>query len=329
MTGDFRERRARIVATLGPASFDLVEPLAADATAFRLNASHMSPDELEVILWRVQATLPRLPVVVDLQGAKMRLGEFETRAVQRGERLRFAVNPGDGETVPLPHPELFRVVAVGETLSCDDDRLRLIVSDVGEEAVETRCLTDGELRPRKGVNLVEHPVALADLTPRDLKHIRRAVSHPPVSFACSFMRDGSEAGWIRSRAAGCPVIGKVERRAALSRLESIATQVDEIWICRGDLGSQLGTVELARWVGGFRPGGLRIPVLMAGQVLEHLTSHPEPTRSEVCHLYDLARRGYAGIVLSDETAIGTDPVGALSKARELLDAFAQGPPQTG
>jgi len=154
-------------------------------------------------------------------------------------------------------------------------------------------------------------------------HVEHAARYPPVSFACSFMRDGSEAGWIRSRADGCPVIGKVERRAALDRLGSIATQVDEIWICRGDLGSQLGMVELARWVGGFRPGGLRVPVLMAGQVLEHLTSHPEPTRSEVCHLYDLVRWGYAGFVFSDETAIGANPVGALSQARALLHAFAR------
>jgi pyruvate kinase len=322
MTGDFQEAGTRIVATLGPASFDLAAALgAAGSTALRLNASHMTPGELEDVLHRVRVTLPRLPVVVDLQGAKMRLGEFEKRAVRRGERLRFALDPEVRDALSLPHPELFRAVAVGETLSCDDDRLRLIVRDAREDVIEAECLTGGELRPRRGVNLVDHPVILEDLTPRDVQHIQRAARYPPVSFACSFMRDGSEAGWIRSRADGCPVIGKVERRAALERLESIVSQVDELWICRGDLGSQLGAVELARWVGGFRPGGLRVPVLMAGQVLEHLTSHPGPTRSEVCHLYDLVQRGYAGIVLSDETAIGVDPVGALSQARALLNAF--------
>jgi pyruvate kinase len=119
------------------------------------------------------------------------------------------------------------------------------------------------------------------------------------------------------------VIGKVERRAALERLESIAVLVDEMWICRGDLGSQLGAVELARWVADFRPGRLRVPVLMAGQVLEHLTSR-RATRSRRARrfaTYDLVRQGYAGIVLSDETAIGADPVGALSEARALLRAF--------
>jgi pyruvate kinase len=283
----------------------------------------MTPDELEDVLQRVRAALPRLPVVVDLQGAKMRLGELEKRAVGCGVRLRFAHDPEARDALPLPHPELFRAVAVGETLSCDDDRLRFFVREAGVEIIEAECLNGGELRPRKGVNLVDHPVVLEDLTSRDVQHVERAARYPLVSFAFSFMRDGSEAGWIRSRAEGCPVVGKVERRAALQRLESIAAQVDELWICRGDLGSQLGMVELARWVRGFRPGGLRVPVLMAGQVLEHLTRHPEPTRSEVCHLYDLVRRGYAGIVLSDETAIGADPVRAVSEARALLCAFGR------
>jgi len=182
MIEDPREAGTRIVATLGPASFDLAVALVeAGAMAIRLNGSHMTPGELEDVLQRVRAALPSLPVVVDLQGAKMRLGKFK----------------------------------------------------------------------------------------------------------------------------------------------EIVDQVDELWICRGDLGSQLGPIELARWVGGFRPRGLQVPVLMAGQVLEHLTSHSEPTRSEICHLYDLGRRGYAGIVLSDETAIGADPVGALSQARVLLRAFGR------
>jgi len=127
MTGDPREAGTRIVATLGPASFDLAAALtAAGATAFRLNASHMTPDVLEGVLHRARASLPRLPIVVDLQGAKMRLGEFEKRPVRSGERLCFAHNSEARDALPLPHPELFRVVTVGETLSCDDDRLRFI-----------------------------------------------------------------------------------------------------------------------------------------------------------------------------------------------------------
>jgi pyruvate kinase len=79
---------------------------------------------------------------------------------------------------------------------------------------------------------------------------------------------------------------------------------------------------MARVVAGVDPARLRSPLLMAGQVLEHLTSHREPTRSEVCHLYDLLRRGYSGIVLSDETAIGCDPENAVRQASAILGAIA-------
>jgi pyruvate kinase len=61
---------------------------------------------------------------------------------------------------------------------------------------------------------------------------------------------------------------------------------------------------------------------MAGQVMEHLTRHGAPTRAEVCHAYDLLERGYAGFVLSDETAIGNHPVQAVRTLDSLLRAFA-------
>jgi pyruvate kinase len=117
------------------------------------------------------------------------------------------------------------------------------------------------------------------------------------------------------------VAAKIERREAAHAIASIAGRVDAIWICRGDLGVQLGAPGLARFVASLRPSAFRVPVLMAGQVLEHLTRHRQPTRSEVCHLFDLADRGYRGFVLSDETAIGDDPLNAVETATSLLRAF--------
>jgi pyruvate kinase len=116
-------------------------------------------------------------------------------------------------------------------------------------------------------------------------------------------------------------VGKIERREAAEAVEVIAPRVDAVWICRGDLGAQIGAAALARFVAALSPRDLGVPVLMAGQVLEHLTRHREPTRSEVCHLFDLVARGYRGIVLSDETAVGGDPANAVAAATSLLRAF--------
>ncbi len=310
----------QLVATLGPASLHLAPRIVAlGASSLRLNASHMTPESLRSTLAQLRTLLPSTPVVVDLQGAKMRLGVFEPLPVHLDDRLLFSL---DNSGVPVPHPELFRSVAPGETLSADDDRLRFRVEQVSPSSLAVRCIQGGTLRPRKGLNVLEHPVDPWDLSPVDQQHLDAALPFAPVAFALSFMTDGREAAWIRSRAPGCPVIGKVERREAVEAIDSIRASVDTVWICRGDLGAQLGPVPLARWFSGFRPAPSP-PTLVAGQVLEHLTAHPLPTRSEVCHLADLLDRGFAGIVLSDETAVGSDPLNATSTAAHLLSSLVR------
>lgn len=311
----------QIVATVTAKTAEMAGELAkAGATSFRLNASHMDPASLRRAADLVRAQAPGAPIVVDLQGAKMRLGEFAERTVAPGETVRLS-RSGAGGAFPLPHPELFAGTKVGETLSCDDDRLRLSVTAVSERELEARVLVGGPVRPRKGINVVEHPVALGDLTPGDLERIAAVEDLPELAFAFSFMTDGREAAWLHRRAPKAKVVGKVERVEATEDLASIDEHVDAVWICRGDLGAQLGMPRLAEFVSGLDPRSMRQPVIMAGQVFEHLTEHAEPTRSEVCHFFDLVARGYSGIVLSDETAVGRHPVRAVEAAAGLVPGF--------
>lgn len=315
-----------IVATLGPTSLGLVPALLqAGASAFRLNASHLSAGELAHHAGAVRREFAQCPLVIDLRGAKMRLGCFAERTVSTGARVRFSPG-GSGDALPLPHREIFSSVAAGDTLGCDDDRLHFRVISAAADTIEAVSLSDGILRPRKGINVLDHPIILEDLNPDDLECIRSTVGLGGISYAFSFMKDGREAEWIRRRAPGCRVIGKIERREATLCALEIACRVDEVWICRGDLGAQLGSAAMARWIAEYDPRSVPCPVLMAGQVLEHLTQHGSPTRAEVCHLFDLVSRGYAGFVLSDETAIGTDPAGAVRQLRSLLTDFATQPP---
>jgi pyruvate kinase len=316
-----------IVATLGPASFGLTRELArAGATALRLNASHLSPDELAERAAQARRAAPDLPLVVDLQGAKMRVGGLAEREVAAGTRLRFSVEPASAEDVPLPHPELFAAAEVGQTVGLDDGRLRFVVRACGPGWLEAEALVAGVLRPRKGVNLLEHPVRLSGITPADAERLDAVESLPGVQVAWSFTFDGREAEWVRARRPATPVVAKIERREAVAALAEIAGRADAVWVCRGDLGEQLGPAALGSFVGALAPARFACPVLMAGQVLEHLTAHREPTRSELCHLHDLVTRGYAGIVLSDETAIGRDPVHAVDQAAALVTAFSDGRP---
>ena len=310
------------IATLGPASFHLIGRLiSSGASAFRLNTSHMTLDAVRHAIESIRSISPETPVVLDLQGAKMRLGQFSACSVESGDEVLFAADVSAPGAIPAPHPELFAQLRPGDTLRLDDDKLRLTVVQAEPRRALARAQSSGALQPRKGINIVEHPVVLEDLAEPDVDAARLAARYPLVRCAVSFARDGRESDWVRSRLPGRPVVGKVERSEAARAIDQLASSFDELWICRGDLGAQIGGAAMARFVGRFEPRAFGKPVLMAGQVLEHLTSSAEPTRSEVCHLFDLVTRGYSGIVLSDETAIGRDPERAVRTAVRLLREF--------
>jgi pyruvate kinase len=277
----------------------------------------MSAAAVSELVRQVDREAPGTACVVDLQGAKMRLGHFEPRRVEAGHQVRFVLEPTDG-AIPVPHPALFRAVQPGEEISVADGRLRLEVGHVSATEMTARASVAGVLEPNKGVNRATHPIELGDFSAHDLTVMDACAGATGAHFAISFVRDGTEAGWLRSRRPAARVILKIERQEALEAIEHLGCRGDELWVCRGDMGAQLGLGPMARAVHELEPRRLAVPVLMAGQVFEHLKEHAEPTRSEVCHLFELLTRGYAGVVLSDETAIGTDPVRATRIAAELL-----------
>jgi len=308
-----------ITVTLGPASDDLLDQLIpAGASAFRLNTAHMSLERITVLTERIRSVDAEIPIVFDLQGAKMRLGVFPPTAVQKGEEVVFARDPFGIASIPVEHSEFYEQVAPGQIVSVDDDRLRFDVLWKDNGSALCRVLVDGLLKPRKGMNVTDHPVELRTLREFDQEVCRLAAQVKNAGCAVSFMKDGTEAEWVRELVPTSPVIAKIERAEAIENLGQITEQVESVWVCRGDLGAQIGLQGMAKWVSSFAPDSMPRPVWMAGQVLEHLTGHPEPTRSEVCHLQDLVNRGYAGIVLSDETAIGRDPVNAVRVAASLV-----------
>ena len=249
-----------IVATLGPASFTMARELArAGATALRLNASHLSPEDLARRAAQAREGAPDLPIVVDLQGAKMRVGDIVERPLAAGAGFGSRPRPPGPEDVPLPHPELFAAAETGATLGCDDGRLRFVVRACGEGWLEAEALVAGVLRPRKGVNLLDHPVRLSGLTPGDAARLEAVRGLPRLQVAWSFTLDGREAEWVRARVPGTPVVAKVERLEAVDALAEIAGRVDALWVCRGDLGEQLGPGALGRFVGSLVAGRPAVP----------------------------------------------------------------------
>jgi pyruvate kinase len=317
-----------IMATLGPASdrTDIWEAmLAAGATGFRLNTSHLSLEQLAQWMERLERFLRGrgVPVVLDLQGSKWRLGQFEGRGVMLNERVTLVLDKisEDAGEIPVPHADFFIAAARSDgEVVLNDAKVRLQVEGIEAERVKARVVQAGPLAANKGITLSRSVYRSERLNEKDQGIYRNTADLNWVRYAISYIKDGAEMRHYCDLLGGrVDLIAKLEREPALADVQRIAAQAGEVWVCRGDLGAELGLRAMAEAVNGFTRGlpALNVPALMAGQVLEHMVSSPVPTRSEVCYLYDALSAGYAGVVLSDETAMGKYPVQACGMAAQF------------
>jgi pyruvate kinase len=323
----------RITATLGPASelAALWEKMVfRGVTGFRLNTSHLSLDQLDVWLSRLGSFLSGshrepLKVVLDLQGSKWRLGKFEPFELHTGEPLELhkAASTRTPGVLPVPHADFFRAAQVsGSEIVLNDAKVRLIIETAENQLIRARVVQGGAIAPRKGITFASSDYRKERLNEKDQAIIERTRAIPWIEYAISYVKDAREMQRYRELLGQETYLAaKLERKQALLQAQEIAEYADELWLCRGDLGAELDLKTMAEAVASFnlQVKALNLPVLMAGQVLEHLTEQPTPTRSEVCYLYDSLVSGYAGFVLSDETAIGKYPLESCQTAALFRD----------
>lgn len=313
-----------IIATLGPASNQpgcWQAMIAAGATSFRLNTSHLTMAGLWEWLdrlspWMNQDRVSHL--VLDLQGSKWRLGNFVAFDLVNGSQVQLvcAAESSHPGVLPVPHADFFSAAGASNgEIVLNDAKSRLRIEPGGQsDSLVARVETGGRISAHKGITLAESQFRQEALSEKDQAILNQTRALGWVRYAVSYVKDGPEM--LRYRQwTGEPVhlSAKLERISAVRDVEAIAQSADGLWMCRGDLGAEAGLVGMAHEVAHFsaRVNQLPVPSIMAGQVLEHLTEHPLPTRSEVCYLLDTLQKGYRGFVLSDETAIGRDPVGAV------------------
>jgi pyruvate kinase len=198
----------------------------------------------------------------------------------------------------------------------NDARIRLALLGCESERVSAEVVMGGRIEAHKAITFSASEMRVETFSPKDQAILARAGGLPFVRFAISYIKDGPEMQAYRDRAGGAYLAAKLERGSAMADVSGIAAAADELWLCRGDLGAEVGLPGMARAAHQFtgQVGALKVPCLLAGQVLEHMSGHPQPTRSEVSCLYDALQAGYGGCVLSDEVAIGRYPVEACRAA---------------
>lgn len=335
-----RDRHTKIIATLGPASqsADMIAGLfRAGADVFRLNMSHGSrTDKAELIttIRQVEKDMNRpIAIMADLQGPKLRIGQFRKGKIDLEEGTTFTLDrkdaPGTQNRVNLDHPEIYSSISTGQHILIDDGRIRLEVTKAGKDAVTTRVLVGGELSNRKGVNLPDVILPVSALTDKDRKDLEFALEKGVDWVALSFVQRADDVAEVKKIVAGrAAVMAKLEKPAAIEALPDILDVADGVMVARGDLGVE-APVELVpslqkRIVR--RARALGRPVVVATQMLESMIHSPVPTRAEVSDIANAVYEGADAVMLSAESAAGDYPLEAVTVMDRVIQQAEQDTP---
>jgi len=327
-----RNRKAKILATLGPASSSpqAIEALfLAGADVFRLNFSHGSYAEHQKrydYIREIERKNHRpICVLADLQGPKLRVANFTEGKIQlkAGERFRLDLDPalGDHKRVNLPHPEIFAALRVGTELLLDDGKLRLRVEKHGSDFADTVVINGGDLSNHKGVNVPNVVLPMSPLTEKDKADLAFALDMGADWVALSFVQRPEDVQEIKALVGDrAMVMSKLEKPSAIDHLEAIIELSDGIMVARGDLGVECPpeTVPILqkRIIRAARSAGK--PVVVATQMLDSMIHAPTPTRAEASDVATAIYDGADAVMLSAETAAGEYPLDAVTIMDRIL-----------
>jgi pyruvate kinase len=327
-----RSRKVKILATLGPASSDaktIRKLMLAGADAFRINMSHGDQKQKAKLVEHIRALEKEFhrptTILFDLQGPKLRVGHFDggRATLKKGDRFTLdqSEDAGNAERVQLPHPELFETIKPGNKILIDDGKIRLSVVDASAERIVTEVRVGGVVSDNKGVNVPDVVVPIPALTEKDRDDLQFALDQRADWIALSFVQRPEDVAEARSligeRAA---LLAKIEKPAAIDRLNDIIALADAVMVARGDLGVELPPEQVPplqnRIVACARQFGK--PVVVATQMLESMITSPTPTRAEVSDVATAIYDGADAVMLSAESAAGQYPCEAV----QMMDRIA-------
>ncbi len=313
-----RYRNAKIIATLGPAtsSEEAISALfEAGVDVFRLNFSHgdqAGHQERYNILRALEQRFNRpVGIMLDLQGPKLRVGDFQDGSVilQAGQKFRLDLDEtlGDVTRAPLIHPEIFEALEPGTNLLLDDGKIRLKVIGCSPTYAETEVITGGVLSNHKGVNVPDVVLDVSPLTEKDHEDLRFGLQLGVDWVALSFVQRPEDVAEARKIIAGrASIMSKLEKPQAMDHLQEIIDLSDGVMVARGDLGVECPPEEVPglqkRMVRACREAGK--PVVVATQMLDSMVNMPTPTRAEASDVATAIFDGVDAVMLSAETAVG-------------------------
>src|SRR5262245_36706724 len=334
-----RQRKAKILATLGPASSSRQQISAlfqAGADVFRMNFSHGTHEDhkarYDIIREIEEETERPIGILMDMQGPKLRVGAFAGGSVEvkAGDMFRLDLDEAKGgvKRAQLPHPEIFEAIKPGTNLLIDDGRVRLRVQKCGRDFAECEVVIGGKLSDRKGVNVPDVVLPLSPLTAKDRADLQFGIDLGCDWVAMSFVQRPEDVAELRKLIGGrAKVIAKLEKPAAIDRLDEIIELSDAVMVARGDLGVEMPPEDVPaiqkRIIAAGRKSGK--PVVVATQMLDSMVHSPAPTRAEASDVATAIYDGADALMLSAETASGQYPVEAVAMMNRIVERVERDP----
>lgn len=328
-------KRTKIVATVGPAtdSYEaILKMIKAGVNGFRLNFSHGTHEERDQqIAWIRKASKEYgkpVAIIQDLQGPKIRLGDFEgAHPVKRGQELILTYKPTSEREHQLPvQYDLSKKVQRGEPILLFDGKIRGTITSVrkAEGSISVKIENDGVLIQRKGINLPETDLAGDILTKKDRQDIIYGSEQDIDYVALSFVQSASDVEELRKiltrLGSEARIITKVETKRALDNLEDIVIVSDGVMVARGDLAVE----TLPEGVPVWQREIIRLCLqhqkisIVATQMMASMLEQPEPTRAEVSDVATAVIVGSDAVMLSDETAVGRYPIQTIKMMKRII-----------
>ncbi|SED81082.1 pyruvate kinase [Jiangella alba] len=333
-------RRAKIVCTLGPATDSperLRELIDVGMDVARFNLSHGSHAEHEERYLRVRKAATEaernVGVLVDLQGPKIRLGEFAggSAELEVGQTFVITVEDVDGtaERASTTYKGLPGDVEAGDAVLIDDGRLALEVTEVTDTDVVTTVVIGGKVSNHKGLNLPGTAVSVPALSEKDIDDLRWGLRIGADMIALSFVRSAADVDDVHrimaEEGVRLPVIAKVEKPQAVENLAEIVDAFDGVMVARGDLG-----VELPLWdVPLVQKRAVELcrrrakPVIVATQMLDSMITNPRPTRAETSDVANAVLDGADAVMLSGETSVGAYPIETVTTMAKIVETVEE------
>jgi pyruvate kinase len=331
--------KTKIIATIGPASSEegiLSEMVRSGLDVCRLNFSHGSYEDHKKVIDIINKLNTEhgkmVSLLADLQGPKIRLGEFkdEFLTLVQGDKVCFTNKQckGTREKIYISYPSFAADVRAGETILVDDGKMafKVIQTNMTDEVI-LESVNGGRLYPRKGVNLPDTNVSLPSLTQKDLEDLNFILDQGVQWIALSFVRSAIDIHILRSRIDAHPstikprIIAKIEKPQAVKDIQAIVEATDAVMIARGDLGVEMpmqtvpmiqkNIIRLCQQAGK--------PVIVATQMMEAMIENIRPTRAEVSDVANSVLDGADALMLSGETSVGKYPVETIVTMQRIIN----------